>query len=204
MNNLARLPTPAPPEKSAEILGRIRQAFAEKGFDGASMQDLARTAGMSVGNFYRYFPSKDAIVEAMVGHDMAEIERDFAAILSSDDPLAGLRQKLTERLGDDCEGDGGLWAEITAASHRKPEIARICQAMEDVVAGKLLAVFARLTGLSAEACHQRFGAHARFIILLVKASATRKISSPEPDLQALVLRSIETTLAEVTAAAYRD
>lgn len=204
MNNLAQLPTPAVMEKSADILGRVRQAFADKGFDGASMQDLARTAGMSVGNFYRYFPSKAAIVEAMVHHDMAEIERDFAAILSSDDPLAGLRQKLTERLGDDCGGDGRLWAEITAASHRKPEIARISQAMEEVVAGRLLTVFARLTGLSAEACYQRFGTHARFIIFLVKASVTRNASAPEPDLQAMVLQSIETTLAEVVAAAHRD
>ncbi len=32
-------------ERSHEILASIRQAFAEKGFDGASMQDLARAAG---------------------------------------------------------------------------------------------------------------------------------------------------------------
>lgn len=37
------------------------------------MQDLARAAGMSVGNFYRYFPSKAAIVQAMCGYDLAEI-----------------------------------------------------------------------------------------------------------------------------------
>ena len=49
-----------------EILDRIRSIFAEKGFDGASMQELARAAGMSVGNFYRYFPSKSAIVEALI------------------------------------------------------------------------------------------------------------------------------------------
>jgi AcrR family transcriptional regulator len=204
MNNLAPLPIPALPEKSAEILGRIRHTFAEKGFDGASMQDLARSAGMSVGNFYRYFPSKDAIVEAMVGHDMAEIERDFAAILGSDNPLAGLHAKIEERLRDDCNGDGALWAEITAASHRKPEIARICANMEDLVAGNLLAVFARLSGMSPDACKQRFSAHARFMILPIKASATGKTFTPDQDLQALVLRSIETTLAEVTAAANRD
>ena len=56
------IPAPAAEERSHEILASIRQAFAEKGFDGASMQDLARAAGMSVGNFYRYFPSKAAIV----------------------------------------------------------------------------------------------------------------------------------------------
>ena len=50
--------------RSTEILASVRQTFVEKGFDGASMQDLARAAGMSVGNFYRYFPSKAAIIQA--------------------------------------------------------------------------------------------------------------------------------------------
>jgi hypothetical protein len=76
--------------------------------------------------------------------------------------------------------------------------------MEDLVAGNLLAVFARLSGLPTEACKQRFSAHARFMILLIKASATGKSFESDPDLQALVLRSIETTLAEVMAAANRD
>ena len=35
------LTTPAADARSHEILASIRQAFAEKGFDGASMQDLA-------------------------------------------------------------------------------------------------------------------------------------------------------------------
>ena len=43
-------------DRSTGILEAARRAFAEKGFDGASMQDIARAAGMSAGNFYRYFP----------------------------------------------------------------------------------------------------------------------------------------------------
>lgn len=54
---LSVVPDPKNDQKVAEILSRLRDTFAEKGFDGASMQDLARAAGMSVGNFYRYFPS---------------------------------------------------------------------------------------------------------------------------------------------------
>ena len=146
MNNLLPLPANTGPERGAEILGRIRTAFAEKGFDGASMQDLARAAGMSVGNFYRYFPSKDAIVEAMVGYDMAEMERDFAAILESADPLTGIRAKICERLNGGCAEDGRLWAEITAAAHRKPQIARICGQMEELVA-RLRAVCRRSAGV---------------------------------------------------------
>ncbi len=83
----ATCPSPSPADqRSAEILASVRQAFVEKGFDGASMQDLARAAGMSVGNFYRYFPSKAAIIKAMIEVDLAEIQRDFATILGSRRP----------------------------------------------------------------------------------------------------------------------
>ena len=77
--------------RSVEILDRVRHAFAEKGFDGASMQDLARAAGMSVGNFYRYFPSKAAIVEGLIHRDLSEIEAVFASVMGSPDPLGALR-----------------------------------------------------------------------------------------------------------------
>ena len=76
-------PATAPDLRSAEILDSARRAFVEKGFDGASMQDLARAAGMSVGNFYRYFPSKAAIVAALITRDLDEVEQDFREILGA-------------------------------------------------------------------------------------------------------------------------
>ncbi len=204
MNNVAPIRPKDLPDRGAEILGRIRQAFAEKGFDGASMQDLARAAGMSVGNFYRYFPSKDAIIEAMVGYDLAEIERDFAAIHGAPDPRAALRAKIAEHLDDDCSGEGRLWAEITAAAHRKAEIARICCNMEDVVADNLLTVFARMTGLDVETCRARFDAQARFVVMMVKAAATRTPAGRDAALGALIMRSIDDTLDDIETSAGKD
>ena len=84
--------------RSAEILASVRQAFVDKGFDGASMQDLARAAGMSVGNFYRYFASKSAIIQALILQDAAQIRNDFAAIINSVDPMATLRRAIHDRI----------------------------------------------------------------------------------------------------------
>ena len=110
------LTTPAPRHadiRSAGILASVRQAFLDKGFDGASMQDLARAAGMSVGNFYRYFPSKAAIIQALIEHDADMVQSDFAAILTSDQPMATLRQVIRARVaGDDCADDLALWTEV--------------------------------------------------------------------------------------------
>ncbi len=194
-------PAPASEGRSDEILHSIRGVFADKGFDGASMQDLARAAGMSVGNFYRYFPSKAAIVEAIVTRDMAEVEQDFAAIFQSNQPLDGVRAKIADRIrGHACGDDGPLWAEITAAAMRKPEIAQVQQRMEDGIRYYLTAVFARATGLDPAEASRRFAAHATLIVMMVKATAMRKSGSDaaESDLTALVLRMIDNLLDDIS------
>ena len=192
--------------RSVEILDRVRHAFAEKGFDGASMQDLARAAGMSVGNFYRYFPSKAAIVEALIAADLADMQRDFSAVITSADPMAMLRQCAGERLTQHQCGTGGrLWAEITAAALRKPEIGAVAQKMEDEIAGYMIAVFARITGLTMAEAHTRFRAQATLIVMLVKAAAMQPAQDAETrsNLSALILRTIDRTLDEVVASALK-
>ena len=42
------------------------QVFSRKGFHGATMDEIARSAGYSPGAIYRYFPSKDAVFRAVV------------------------------------------------------------------------------------------------------------------------------------------
>ncbi|RYZ07946.1 MAG: TetR/AcrR family transcriptional regulator [Myxococcales bacterium] len=51
-------------------------AFAELGYPGTSMAVVARRAGSSIGNLYKYFPSKDALFQAVVPPELvAELER---------------------------------------------------------------------------------------------------------------------------------
>lgn len=188
---------PAPIDaRAADILTRARQAFIDKGFDGASMQDLARAAGMSVGNFYRYFPSKNALVEALIFCDMRDMDADFAQVLDSPAPIRALRRLIRDRvLEDDRPGDGQLWAEITAAALRKPEIAAITRAMEERITGYLCAIFARATGRNATA---PFAARARFLVCLVKAAGMLPRNDPtSPDVLALFLSTIDDTLAAI-------
>jgi AcrR family transcriptional regulator len=165
------------------------------------MQDLARAAGMSVGNFYRYFPSKSAIVEGLVARDMAEMEAQFSAILGAPDPMAALRRAIVARiLDDDCHAEGQIWAEITAAANRKPEIGEISRRMEAGIVERLTTVFAHVSGLAPEEAQARWSGHARFVVMLVKASGMHRIgSSGEPTLRALVLAAVENTLNDISS-----
>ncbi|MEU8798447.1 TetR/AcrR family transcriptional regulator [Spirillospora sp. NPDC048819] len=48
------------------ILDAATRVLAERGYDGASTNRIARAAGVSNGSLYQYFPNKDAIVVAVL------------------------------------------------------------------------------------------------------------------------------------------
>lgn len=196
--------TPQPPHdpRTVEILAGVRRAFAQKGFDGASMQDLARACGMSVGNFYRYFPSKAAIVAAMILRDQAELETSFRDIIGSPDPLSALRAGLRQRIGQgSCDGEAQLWAEMTAASLRKADISAVTTQMEHAVVSYLTAVFARVKGIAPETARQRYYPQAMLIIMMVKGSAMHPAenSAQQEGLTDLVLRTIDRIIDDVAS-----
>src|SRR6201996_1569838 len=52
--------------KRRQILGGARKVFMDLGFDGASMGEIARAAGVSKGTLYVYFADKCGLFEAIV------------------------------------------------------------------------------------------------------------------------------------------
>ena len=195
---------PQADQRGIEILASVRGAFVAKGFDGASMQDLARAAGMSVGNFYRYFPSKAAIITGLIDLDLADIQRDFQAIIGSDHPMATLRLVLRHRIQTHMEGnDGDLWTEIQAAARRSPDICAAAQRMESTVTDCLVAVFAAETGLPQPEAAARFSTAAAFIMVLFKSAACLNCARniDQSDLKAMIIHTIDQTLDDVANSA---
>jgi AcrR family transcriptional regulator len=77
--------------KRQQIMEGARRVFLEDGFDGASIGDIVRAAGVSKGTLYAYFPSKEKLFEALVIEDkrkqaevlftLEEDDRDVARVL---------------------------------------------------------------------------------------------------------------------------
>ena len=116
-------------DRRFEILRAAQTCFARSGFHQTSMQEICIEAGMSPGNLYRYFRSKEEIIAGIAERDRADAAEQFAAVGKGDffDGLAALAQHhLVERSAEEV----ALCAEIMAESRRNPAVARIYQDME--------------------------------------------------------------------------
>ncbi|MDN3391162.1 TetR/AcrR family transcriptional regulator [Pseudoalteromonas sp. APC 3691] len=56
-----------------QILSAAAECFRRKGYHGAGMAEISKTAGMSAGHIYNYFESKEAIIESIIEKDMEEM-----------------------------------------------------------------------------------------------------------------------------------
>src|SRR5204862_6993317 len=124
-------------DRRDEILVAAQSCFARAGFHQTSMQEICTEAGMSPGNLYRYFRSKEDIIAAIAERDRAETAQQFAAVGQGNffDGLAALAQHhLVERSTEEV----ALCAEIMAESRRNPAVARIYQDMEADVRARLI------------------------------------------------------------------
>ena len=68
-------------ETRERILDAALGLFRRKGFEGATMRDIARAAGMSLGAAYYYFETKEALVLAYYQRVQDQHERLVAAKL---------------------------------------------------------------------------------------------------------------------------
>src|SRR5271155_5895470 len=73
---------PADVARGERLLEGAERAFVRHGFHAATMQHVADELGMSPGNLYRYFPSKEAIVEGLCAVDQAGRARAFAELMA--------------------------------------------------------------------------------------------------------------------------
>jgi AcrR family transcriptional regulator len=80
-------------ETSLRILNAALQLFNERGFEAATMREVAQAAGVATGAAYYYFPSKDAIVMEFYRRSSVEMQPKLEAALAEVD---GLDQRLAE------------------------------------------------------------------------------------------------------------
>jgi AcrR family transcriptional regulator len=85
-------------ETRTRILDAALATFRERGFERATMREIAKSAGVAVGAAYYYFDSKDAIVLAFYERAQAEMAPAIAAALDHAKTLeARLRAVISQK-----------------------------------------------------------------------------------------------------------
>ena len=64
--NPAHVPTDRAQARRQQVLTAAAECFRRRGFHGASMAEIAKTAGMSAGHIYNLFENKDDVIAAIV------------------------------------------------------------------------------------------------------------------------------------------
>lgn len=119
-------PRQDPEARRKHILEATARCVRRSGFHGASMADIAAEAKMSVGVIYRYFASKEAIIEAIVAKDMAEISAKFGKWETTPDDqlvdsLLGIVEPAVAHQFD--LDKAGLALEVLSEAARNPRVA---------------------------------------------------------------------------------
>ena len=86
--------------KRQQILDGAKQCFLAQGFDGASMNDIVKAAGVSKGTVYAYFPSKEKLFEALIFRDRRNQAEQIVVIDDDSLPVEVVLGQLARRLGN--------------------------------------------------------------------------------------------------------
>ena len=86
-----------PEARPEQILEAALTVFGEQGFAAARVEEIARRAGLSKGTLYLYFPSKEAMLNALIEQSAGALARSVeqhVARSAAQDPEAALRGLL--------------------------------------------------------------------------------------------------------------
>ena len=86
-----------PEARPEQILEAALTVFGEQGFAAARVEEIARRAGLSKGALYLYFPSKEAMLNALIEQSAGALARSVeqhVARSAAQDPEAALRGLL--------------------------------------------------------------------------------------------------------------
>lgn len=123
--------------KRLAILSGAKRLFAERGFHGVSVSDLAREIDLPVGSIYTYFESKESIVATVVEEGWAVFVASLEAALSGpggpDERLSLVLYRFLPRLFADVDFISIVLAEAGKSFGLKDKLERLSSLVSGLV-----------------------------------------------------------------------
>lgn len=113
-------------QKYAQVLEGAREVFLASGFEGASVDDIARVAGISKATLYRHFPDKTALFEAVAEQEFARLAAHHPDLDHAGEPLEELLVEIAKAALEFNLSPFGqaIYRISVAESERFPELGR--------------------------------------------------------------------------------
>jgi AcrR family transcriptional regulator len=143
------------------LLSAAVAVFAERGADDASLEEIARRAGVGIGTLYRHFPTRQALLEAVYRDQVEAVRAKADELLGSESPADALADWL-RALASFSSTKHSLTSALLATLGKDSELLSSCSA---VICGAAEALLTR----AQEAGDVRPDADARDLIRLVHA-----------------------------------
>lgn len=108
------------------ILAAALDEFAERGFEGARLEDVARRAGVAKGTIYLYFADKDSLFQDLVRSAITPFIATLEAARSVDMPLRAVCERLVSSFAQEVLGTRrrDIVRLVLTEGHRFPKLAK--------------------------------------------------------------------------------
>jgi AcrR family transcriptional regulator len=120
------------------LLDAALQVYAERGADDASLDEIARRAGVGIGTLYRHFPTRQALLEAVYRDQVEELCAVARELSDSDEAPEQALERWLRALMAFATTKKNLSSALMSGPN-KSEVATSCSAMVREAATKLLA-----------------------------------------------------------------
>jgi TetR/AcrR family transcriptional regulator, cholesterol catabolism regulator len=105
--------------RGRDVLAAAVELFASRGFDATSIRDIATEAGVQPASVYYHYPSKEALLVAIVDRAAAQVAEQIKAAVQSPDPWQRLEQACVAHLTALLQGEGALRVLATEIPSRR-------------------------------------------------------------------------------------
>ncbi len=129
--------------RANEVVQAAYELIAEKGFEGLRTREIAARVGINSATLHYYYPTKEALIGAVVRYLMQELQRSRVLVNDTAPALDRLRAEFEDiriRLKDSPEQLLVL-TELTLRAWRDPAIAKLLEYLDEGWKGHLMSIF---------------------------------------------------------------
>ncbi len=168
-----------------QILEAAEVCFRRRGFQGASVAEICKGAGVSAGHLYHFYDSKEAIIAAIVQRDLEEKLEILERLSQRADITSAMLDEIDEGVHEQLDNAGSaLMLEVITEAGRNPKVAEMVHRSDAIARAKLAETMAKAK--NCDPASPELLAEVEVLIAMFEGLSTRAICNPDLDRDTVV------------------